>query len=124
MNSSTKISWSNVEKFVYYSIETVFDDYNGYGGINVIKASELMPKTTRKSIEGVQDLHFPPTNDVKFEDMMRKKEQDQKEKELERRELMDKSIKEGIFEGDEIGDELEIDDVANVLDDEEVMELL
>lgn len=127
MDPTTIISWTNVEKFVYRSIETVFDDYNGYGDINVINASELALKTIHEPIKRNQDLDLPPITDSRVQEIKLKKQLDQKEKELLRREQMDESMKKGIFEEeDKEGKDVngELDDASNEMEDEEVMELV
>ena len=127
MDPTTIISWTNVEKFVYRSIETAFDDYNGYGDINVINASELAPETIHEPIKRSQDLDLPPIIDSRVQEMTLKKQLDQKEKELLRREQMDESMKKGIFEEEEKeGKDVqrEFGDATNEMEDEEVMELV
>ena len=74
MDPTTIISWTNVEKFVYRSIETVFDDYNGYGDINVINASELASKTIHEPIKRNQDLDLPPMTDSRVQEIKLKKQ--------------------------------------------------
>ena len=125
MDPTMEISWTNVEKFVHRAILTPFDDYDGYGDINIIKAYELAPQKIYESLSKKEDMNLSPLTDAKLQEIKIKKEQEQRRKELKRREQMDKKMREGIFEEEVYGDVNDNDDnVDDDLDDEEVMELV
>lgn len=106
MDPSIPITWLNVEKFVQKAIRTPFDEYDGYGDISIISAPPKSFKQryqpTPPPINGEKKVtESSPLTGAEIEELRLNKEQEQREKELKRREEMDKKMKKGIFEEDE-----------------------
>ena len=72
MDPAMRISWTNAEKLVYSSMETAFDDYNGYGDINIIKAYEMIIPERRRNLVQKESVNSILTTDAELKEKNRK----------------------------------------------------